>query len=72
MGFVYVINSWKGCNMGFLCFFVLMRFILAFFWNMYIYIYILDVFVFVYIGIIDRIHRDIYIYIWRLNHQTWL
>ena len=26
------------------------------------YIYILDVFVFVYIGIIDRIHRDIYIY----------
>ena len=63
MGFVYVINSWKGCNMGFLCFFCFNAIYIGIFLEyVYIYIYILDVFVFVYIGIIDRMHRDIYIY----------
>jgi hypothetical protein len=63
MGFVYVINSWKGCNMGFLCFFCFNAIYIGIFleYVTYVYIYIWDVF-FEYIGIIDRIHRDIYIY----------
>lgn len=61
----------EGLQYGILMFFCFNAIYIGIFleYVTYVYIYIWDVF-FEYIGIIDRIHRDIYI--WRLNHQTWL
>ena len=53
----------EGLQYGILMFFCFNAIYIGIFLE-YVYIYILDVFVFVYIGIIDRIHRDIYIYIY--------